>query len=153
MDEQNVVSEFFLGFIRLLKFDARTLTLKVVEFLSQLNIPLASCIALCFDGYVSIFELGEMKAEIMFCIHNCRASIMSGCNAEVHVLLRKDHMPKGVCIHCSCHRLSLVINHTCKAVPYMNDYFSIVSTLYSYFTESGVTNNFFKKAQADLKFE
>ncbi|CAF1329996.1 unnamed protein product [Rotaria sordida] len=33
----------------------------------------------------------------------------------------------------------------------MNDYFSIVSTLYSFFTESGVTNKFFKKAQEDLQ--
>lgn len=76
---------------------------------------------------------------------------MSGCNAGVHVLLREDHMPKGVYIHCSCHRLNLVINDTCKAVPYLKDYFSIVSELHSYFTESGVTNTFFKKAQEDLK--
>lgn len=57
VNEQNVVSEFFLGFIRLLEFDAHTLTLKIVEFLSQFSIPLASCIALCFDGYVLILKI------------------------------------------------------------------------------------------------
>ena len=146
--DQNVVSEFFLGFIHLLEFNAHTLSSKIVEFLSHLTIPLASCIALCFDGYV--LKLFKKKAKMVSFIRNCRASVMSGCNAGVRVLLRKDHIPKGIYIHCSCHRLSLVINDTCKAVPYMNDYFSIMSTLYSYFTESGVTNTFFKKAQADL---
>ncbi len=52
VNDQNVVSEFFLGFIRLMEFDANTLSSKVVEYLSSLNIPLTSCIALCFDGYV-----------------------------------------------------------------------------------------------------
>lgn len=47
---ESVVSEYFLGFIRLLKFDANTLSSKIVEYLSSLNIPLTSCIALCFDG-------------------------------------------------------------------------------------------------------
>ena len=51
--DQSVVSDFFLGFIHLLEFDAATLSSKIVEFLSSLNIPLTSCIALCFDGYRS----------------------------------------------------------------------------------------------------
>jgi len=75
---------------------------------------------------------------------------MSGCNAGVHALLRKDHMPKGIYIHCSAHRLNLVINDTCKAVVYISDYFSIVASIHSFFTESGVTNSYFKQAQKEL---
>lgn len=36
--DQNVVSEFFLGFIHLLEFNAHTLSSKIVEFLSHLTI-------------------------------------------------------------------------------------------------------------------
>lgn len=74
------------------------------------------------------------------------ASVMSGCHAGVHVLLKK-FMPKGIYVHCSAHRLNLVISDTCRVVVYMADYFSIVSNLHSFFTESGVSNQCFKHAQ------
>ena len=74
---------------------------------------------------------------------------MSGCVAGVHVLLKKD-MPNSIYIHCAAHRLNLVINDTCKVVCYVWDYFSIIAHIYSFFTESGVTNTYFKQAQMDL---
>lgn len=74
---------------------------------------------------------------------------MSGCHAGVHVLL-KEFMPKAVYVHCATHRLSLVINDTCRVVVYMTDYFSILSSVHSFFTESGVTNRYFKQAQKEL---
>lgn len=77
------------------------------------------------------------------------ASVMSGCHAGVHVHLKKV-MPKAIYIHCSAHRLNLVISDTCKVVYYMSDYFSIVANVYSFFTESGVTNSYFKQAQKQL---
>ena len=87
--------------------------------------------------------------EIFIFYHINRASVMSGCHAGVHVFLRK-FMPKGIYIHCSAHRLNLVINDTCKVVCYMSDYFSIVANIYSFFTASGVTNQYFKQAQQQL---
>ncbi|CAF2082966.1 unnamed protein product [Rotaria magnacalcarata] len=126
-DKKHVVKEYFLGFIPLEKFDATTLANNIVEFLNHWKIPLESCICLCFDG----------------------VSVMSGCAAGVHVLLEK-YMPKGIYINCAAHRLNLVINDTCKVVCYMSDYFSIASQLYSFFTESAVTNIYFNKAQIDL---
>ncbi|CAF5145321.1 unnamed protein product, partial [Rotaria magnacalcarata] len=126
-DKKHVVKEYFLGFIPLEKFDATTLANNIVEFLNHWKIPLESCICLCFDG----------------------ASVMSGCAAGVHVLLKK-YMPKGIYINCAVHRLNLAINDTSKAVCYMSDYFSIASQLYSFFTESAVTNIYFNKAQIDL---
>ena len=59
-------------------------------------------------------------------------------------------MPRGVYIHCSAHRLNLVLNDTCKAVNYLSDYFSIVARIHSFFTESGVTNVYFNQAQRYL---
>ncbi|CAF1489191.1 unnamed protein product, partial [Didymodactylos carnosus] len=127
IDASNVVKEYFLGFVALDEFDAETLANKIVDFLKSLNISLHACICLCFDG----------------------ASVMSGCHAGVHVLLKK-YMPESIYIHCSAHRLNLVINDTCKVVCYISDYFSIVSNIYSFFTESGVTNMYFKVAQQEL---
>ena len=50
IDISNVVKEYFLGFVASDKFDAETLANKIVDFLNNLNIPLESCICLCFDG-------------------------------------------------------------------------------------------------------
>lgn len=59
-------------------------------------------------------------------------------------------MPKGIYIHCSAHRLNLVINDTSKVICYLSDYFSILSNIHSFFTQSGVTNMYFKVAQQEL---
>jgi len=50
INTSNVVKEYFLDFVVLEEFDAATLAQKIVEFLDSLNIPLLSCICLCFDG-------------------------------------------------------------------------------------------------------
>ena len=147
-DKNYVVKEYFLGFISLEKFDAITLANKIVEFLSYWKISLESCICLCFDGCINFFQLNLKISKICF-FYIYRASVMSGCAAGVHVLLKK-YMPQAVYIHCAAHRLNLVINDTCKVVCYVLDYFSIVTQIYSFFTASGVTNTYFKQAQIDL---
>ena len=50
IDTLFIVKEYFLGFVGLEAFDAATLSDKIVEFSNSLNIPLQSCICLCFDG-------------------------------------------------------------------------------------------------------
>ena len=49
-EQQSLFNEFFLGFIKLDKFDAETLTNEIVKLLLSLNIDLNDCIAMCFDG-------------------------------------------------------------------------------------------------------
>jgi hypothetical protein len=56
-DYSNGVNDYFLGFLPLQEFDAPALAIKIIEFLNKLNIPLQSCIALCFDGSVIFFAL------------------------------------------------------------------------------------------------
>jgi hypothetical protein len=46
----SLFKEYFLGFIRLVEFDAQSLTNEIVKFLSSLNIDMNYCIAMCFDG-------------------------------------------------------------------------------------------------------
>jgi hypothetical protein len=43
--QSSLFKEYFLGFIKLDEFDAKTLTNEIVKFLSSLNIDLNNCIA------------------------------------------------------------------------------------------------------------
>lgn len=46
----SLFKEYFLGFIKLDEFDARTLTNEIVKFLTSLDMDLKQCVAMCFDG-------------------------------------------------------------------------------------------------------
>lgn len=46
----SLLKEYFLGFIKLDHFDTESLTNEIMKFLSDLNIDIKHCIALCFDG-------------------------------------------------------------------------------------------------------
>ena len=73
--------------------------------------------------YVFVFVLMG-KNQLFCCSHQMyrlltpvlliilRTSVMSRCQARVHALLRM-HIPNGIYIHCSTHRLSLDISDTC----------------------------------------
>ncbi|CAF5208643.1 unnamed protein product, partial [Rotaria magnacalcarata] len=115
--------EYFLGFVKLDEFDAQTLTDEIVKFLSSLNIDLNYCIAMCFDG----------------------ASVLSGKHAGVQALLRQQHIPNAIDVHCYAHKLNLVICNVTKSVPYLSEFYSIISKIYTYFHTSSVTNETFKK--------
>jgi hypothetical protein len=65
-DYSSVVKDYFLGFLPLQEFDAPALAIKIVEFLNELNIPLQSCIALCFDGLVIFFALMKLRSSKNF---------------------------------------------------------------------------------------
>ncbi|CAF4660031.1 unnamed protein product [Rotaria socialis] len=133
-DENQLTSlfkEYFLGFVKLDEFDAQTLTDEIVKFLSSLNIDLNYCIAMCFDG----------------------ASVLSGKHAGVQALLRQQHIPNAIYVHCYAHKLNLVICNVTKSVPYLSEFYSIISKIYTYFHTSSVTNETFKKIQQQLKIE
>ncbi len=51
IDDQYQIREFFMGFIRLQRFDASTLAKEITDFLINHNISLSMCIAQCYDGY------------------------------------------------------------------------------------------------------
>jgi hypothetical protein len=76
---------------------------------------------------------------------------MRGHVAGVQTIMRQMYMPKAVYVHCWTHRLHLVIVDVCRVVPFVDDFFSLVSKLYTYFTKSGVTNKYFRDAQEYLE--
>ena len=51
VDDQNQIKEYFMGFVRLCRFDAATLAKEMIDFLIKHNISLSMCIAQCYDGY------------------------------------------------------------------------------------------------------
>ncbi|CAF1366267.1 unnamed protein product [Rotaria sordida] len=126
-NKNNIIQEYFLGFVRLHQFDAMTLSSAIVRFLNLYQIDLKACIGI--------------------------ASVMGGCNAGVQTILRDNFMPKGIYIHCFVHKLNLVIIDVCQVVSYCTEFYSIISKIHSYFTASGVTNEYFKNAQQLLQLD
>lgn len=76
---------------------------------------------------------------------------MAGEQNGVHVILQKNFMPRAIYFHCMAHRLNLVICDVCCVVPYVDEFFSILSKIHQYFSASGVTNRYFREAQQLLE--
>lgn len=75
------------------------------------------------------------------------ANVMRGHIVGVQTIMRRMFMPKAVYAHCCTHRLHVVIVDVCRVVPFADDFFSLVSKLYTHFTNSGVTIMHFRDAQ------
>ncbi|CAF3369991.1 unnamed protein product [Rotaria sp. Silwood2] len=131
VDDEHELKEYFLGFIRLHDFDAASLAKEIANHLVKHNISMSMCIAQCYDG----------------------AAVMSGQYSGVHAILQQNFMPKAIYIHCMAHRLNLVICHVCLVIPYIEEFFSILSNIHNYFISSGVTNRYFCDAQKLLKLD
>lgn len=76
---------------------------------------------------------------------------MGGKHAGVQAILREQFMPKAIYIHCHVHRLNLVILDVCVSISYVCEFYAIIKKIHSYFTASGVTNEYFRDAQNQLK--
>ena len=76
---------------------------------------------------------------------------MSGKHAGVQAILRQKYIPGAIYIHCYAHQLNLVICDVSKVVPYLPEFYSILSKIHSYFSRSSVTNECYKRVQIELK--
>ena len=76
---------------------------------------------------------------------------MAGEQNGVHVILPKNFMPGTIYFHSMVHRLNLVICDVCCVVPYVDEFFSLLSKIHQYFSASGVTNRYFHEAQKLLE--
>ncbi|CAF2165695.1 unnamed protein product [Rotaria magnacalcarata] len=119
-----IIQKYFIGLIRLHEFDAQTLSNEIVNYLTNYGAKLDSYIAQCYDG----------------------ASVMSGKCSGVQAILRQNHMPNGIHIHCHVHRLNLVIVDVSKVIQYISEFYQIVSKIHSYFVSSSVTNEYYQTA-------
>ena len=89
------------------KLDAASLTQYITDTLKRLNVPLGDCVSQCFDG----------------------ASVMSGECSGVQARIR-EVAPSALYIHCTAHRLNLVLVDCVKSVRPAADFFSLLETLY-----------------------
>lgn len=78
------------------------------------------------------------------------AAVMSGKNAGVQAILRSRFMLKAIYVHCYAHKLNLVVCDVSKVVPYMSEFYAIVSRINTYFHSSSVTNESFRVVQERL---
>ncbi|CAF4508695.1 unnamed protein product [Rotaria magnacalcarata] len=78
---------------------------------------------------------------------------MAGNNGGVQALLRQQYIPHAIYIHCYAHKLNLVICDVTKEVPYLSEFYSIISKIYTYFHKSSVTNEIFKLVQQRLNLD
>ena len=86
--------------------DAASLAKYITDTLTSLNLSLENCVCQCFDG----------------------ASVMSGQCSGVQTRIR-EVAPKALYIHCTAHRLNLVLVDCVKSVTLAADFFSILETL------------------------
>jgi hypothetical protein len=54
---------YFMGSIIFDRFDEKSLSDKLFEFLSELNVPVQNWIAQCYHGYVSLIEEEAFRNE------------------------------------------------------------------------------------------
>ena len=107
--EKNV-HERFLTYVHAEALDAQSLTL---DTLLECNILIDRCVCQCYDG----------------------ASVMSGrCNG-VQAKVRKE-APKALYMHCTVHRLNLVLVDSVKSVKAAGDFFCILESLYVFIATS-----------------
>ena len=75
VDDQYVIREFFMGFVRLFQFDAVSLAKEISDFLIQHDISFAECMARCFDGYIEDnLNIQSLSSFLYF----LSASVMAG---------------------------------------------------------------------------
>ena len=122
------IKERFLGFIRLSKLDAVSMTEDIVEFVNKLGLDLKYCVAQAYDG----------------------ASVMSGRLNGVQKLIRdKSHNPCPY-VHCNAHRLNLVLVDISKTVDGVGDMFGLLEAIYAFQAVSTVRHKAFIYSQKEL---
>ena len=126
---QGNVYERFVTYVHATSLDAASLAKYITDTLTSLNLPLENCVSQCFDG----------------------ASVMSGQCSGVQARIR-EVAPKALYIHCTAHRLNLVLVDCVKSVRLAADFFSILETLYV-FMSAHKAHEIFVHYQKELKPE
>ena len=72
---------------------------------------------------------------------------MSGKNDGVQALLWQPYIPNAIYVHCHAHKLNLVICDVTYAVPYLSEFYLIISKIYTYLHTSSVTSEKLKSVQ------
>ncbi|KAM3850214.1 zinc finger MYM-type protein 1-like [Diretmus argenteus] len=121
------IKEEFLHFRHADGLDADSLLQTIKKTLILCNIDKSLCVGQCYDG----------------------AAVMSGPKNGVQVKFRAE-VPQAIYIHCSCHRLNLILVEVVKSVLAAAEFFETVTLLYNFFAHS-VAHDFFIKKQKEMQ--
>jgi len=113
-DEKLSIFEEFLGFVELRKFDAQSIADAILSKCESLNLNMAFLVGQGYDG----------------------CSVMAGNENGVKTIIQKSY-PNAHFVHCSSHRLNLVVNDLNK----LNDIRNTIGTIkdiINFFRESNV---------------
>ena len=107
------IVERFSGYILASELAARALADYILQKISDFSLDLNYLVSQSYDS----------------------ASVISGCNSGVQILLKKK-CPQAIYVHCSAHRLNLVLVDVAKHVREASDFFTLLQALYVLFTAS-----------------
>ena len=107
------VCEDFLGYMRLEKCDAESISGVITETLQKWTLNIEKLRGLGFDG----------------------ASVMSGANTEVQARLR-EIQPRATYVHCRSHQLNLLLVNSCQKVPAVRNLMDSVGRMTWFVTAS-----------------
>ena len=105
VDDKPEVCEEFLGFVKLDRTDAETISASILSFLSSCNLDLSNLRGQGYDGAAVI------------------AGKVSGVSARI-----LEQQPRALYLHCRAHNLNLVIS-SCKQVPEIRNLFDSLGAL------------------------
>ncbi|KAK3272642.1 hypothetical protein CYMTET_19074 [Cymbomonas tetramitiformis] len=121
----------FLGLYAMPKADAESITRTIKETVLNYDIEESRCFAFGSDG----------------------ASVMTGCEAGVGVRLRNTVEPHMLAFHCLAHKLALCTKSAADGIEFFGNFDTILHSIASYFSRSGVRKKIFLDIQKALGFE
>nr|CAH7741000.1 unnamed protein product [Callosobruchus chinensis] len=111
-DKKLSIREEFLGFTKLKRMDAKTLSDEIISFCNNLKLDMTKLYGLGFDG----------------------CSAMAGHESGVQKRIR-DAYPKALYFHCASHRLNLTVNDL-NEVPEIRNTIGTIKEVIKFFRES-----------------
>ncbi|CAC5392889.1 unnamed protein product [Mytilus coruscus] len=125
LSENNTPVLHFLDNVAVLDGKAVTIVKAIENSLKSKDIPITKISSLATDG----------------------ASVMMGKHGGVGALLRQQHNPALVQIHCITHRVALAAGQACRDVQYFTDYQLILKQIFKFFNNSAVRYNELRQLQ------
>jgi len=105
------VKERAVGFIETGDMSANGISSKILQIIEPLQLDPSLCVGFGFDG----------------------ASVMSGNKGGVHLILKRT-FPNACYVHCSSHRLNLVLCTAANVSGHVNTFFDTVKSLHTFMT-------------------
>lgn len=110
---EGLLKERAIGFLDTCDMTAAAISEKILEVLAPLNLDPDLCVGFCFDG----------------------ASVMSGAKGGVQSILKRT-FPLAIYVHCSSHRLNLVLSSVAKVSRHINTFFETLNSIHGFMTGS-----------------